>query len=93
MNNTQKKKAGELNVKIIYLPSANKFYTKDFTTSVSIGNIGNILCGESRPNHFNGVTTVLTKLFFLTVFPQINLPSITVSISIGLPETVKSKYG
>ena len=54
----------KLNVKIIYLPSANKFYTKDFTTSVSIGNIGNILCGESRPNHFNGVTTVLTKLFF-----------------------------
>ena len=54
----------DLGVKIIYLPSAEDFYGKNFSTTVSIGEMGSILCGKSRPNHFNGVTTVITKLFF-----------------------------
>jgi pantoate--beta-alanine ligase len=41
---------------------ASEMYPRDFTTKVSIGDLTEDLCGANRPNHFDGVTTVVTKL-------------------------------
>lgn len=52
----------ENNVTYVYFPSKKDMYPHDFKTWVNTEFITQILCGRSRPNHFRGVTTVLTKL-------------------------------
>lgn len=48
----------------IFAPSASEMYGKDYATYVNTeGIITSKLCGISRPSHFRGVTTVVTKLF------------------------------
>lgn len=51
-------------VDIVFAPSAQEMYPRDYSSSVEVrGTIGERMCGASRPGHFNGVTTVCTKLF------------------------------
>ncbi|RJQ14158.1 MAG: pantoate--beta-alanine ligase [Nitrospiraceae bacterium] len=50
-------------VDAVFIPGADEMYPEGFSTSINIGNIGTILCGASRPGHFNGVATVVAKLF------------------------------
>jgi len=50
-------------VDFIFYPQANRMYPENFKTSVEVKELGKVLCGVSRPNHFCGVTTVVTKLF------------------------------
>jgi len=50
-------------VDAVYVPTAAVMYPQGFSTSVHIDGLTEILEGESRPGHFNGVTTVVTKLF------------------------------
>ena len=50
-------------VDIIFAPKADEMYEFGFSTQISESNISNRLCGKSRPDHFNGVVTVCTKLF------------------------------
>lgn len=56
------KKAG---VDILFRPSAEEMYAPDFSVSVEENSLANTLCGRSRPGHFRGVCTVVTKLFHL----------------------------
>ena len=56
-------KISTLNVEAVFLPDVAEMYPKGFSTFMYVGGIGNILCGASRPDHFNGVATVVTKLF------------------------------
>jgi pantoate--beta-alanine ligase len=56
-------KISALNVQAVFLPDVAEIYPKGFSTFIYVGGIGNILCGASRPDHFNGVATVVTKLF------------------------------
>jgi pantoate--beta-alanine ligase len=56
-------KLSSLNVETVFMPDNNEMYPDGFSTSVDIGSIGEILCGASRPGHFNGVATVVEKLF------------------------------
>ncbi|MBI5409431.1 MAG: pantoate--beta-alanine ligase [Nitrospirae bacterium] len=56
-------KLSPYNVDAVFLPGAEDMYPEGFSTSVNIGGIGEILCGASRPGHFNGVATVVAKLF------------------------------
>jgi len=56
-------KLSTLNVEAVFLPDVAEIYPKGFSTFIYAGGIGNILCGASRPDHFNGVATVVTKLF------------------------------
>lgn len=43
--------------------SASEIYSKGFATTVSVGRVREAPCGDSRPSHFDGVATVVTKLF------------------------------
>jgi len=51
------------NVDILFVPSAKDMYTSDFNARVLVGEITDTLCGRQRPGHFEGVTTVVAKLF------------------------------
>ena len=42
-------------------------YAEDFASTVSVKGLTETLCGASRPGHFDGVTTVVAKLFNLTL--------------------------
>ncbi len=50
-------------VDTIFFPDAAEMYPEGFCTSVDVKGLGNRLCGLSRPGHFGGVATVVTKLF------------------------------
>lgn len=50
-------------VDTIFIPEEREMYPQGFSTSINIGRIGEILCGASRLGHFNGVVTVVAKLF------------------------------
>jgi len=56
-------KLSSVKTDIVFLPEANEIYPEGYTTSIDIGSMGNILCGASRPGHFNGVATIVVKLF------------------------------
>lgn len=51
------------NVDIVFLPYIDEMYGSNFLTKVSVNRLSNLLCGKSRPGHFDGVCTVLAKLF------------------------------
>lgn len=49
---------------IIFAPSVQQMYgTQPQLTTVHVDAIANDLCGKSRPGHFTGVATIVTKLF------------------------------
>ncbi len=48
---------------ILFNPSAGEMYPEGHCTTVSVSHLTDGLCGASRPGHFNGVTTVVLKLF------------------------------
>lgn len=48
---------------IIFHPENEEMYFKDFSTFVDMNGLTAELCGKSRPTHFRGVCTVVTKLF------------------------------
>ncbi|NMO98013.1 pantoate--beta-alanine ligase [Paenibacillus lemnae] len=50
-------------VDIVFLPSVNEMYPQPTKTKVSVSELTSLLCGASRPGHFDGVTTVVNKLF------------------------------
>ncbi|HHR6216677.1 TPA: pantoate--beta-alanine ligase [Providencia alcalifaciens] len=62
------------NIDLVFAPSATEFYPEgmDNQTYVEVPEISTMLEGASRPGHFRGVATVLTKLFNL-VQPDIAL--------------------
>lgn len=55
-------KLGKAGADLVFAPDASEMYPRDFSTKVSIGDLTEDLCGANRPNHFDGVTTVVTKL-------------------------------
>jgi len=50
-------------VDILFAPSAEEMYPPNATTFVVVERLSEKLCGRSRPGHFRGVTTVVSKLF------------------------------
>jgi pantoate--beta-alanine ligase len=47
---------------LVFVPDAAEMYPQDFTTHVKVFDLTDDLCGAARPNHFEGVATVVTKL-------------------------------
>lgn len=48
---------------IVFLPEVKEMYPREIRTTVSVSGITSRLCGASRPGHFDGVATVVSKLF------------------------------
>ncbi len=55
--------ARQAGVDLIFAPEAKQMYPKGYGTYVDVEGLTDTLCGRSRPGHFRGVTTVVTKLF------------------------------
>ncbi|MBM3700487.1 MAG: pantoate--beta-alanine ligase [Actinobacteria bacterium] len=47
----------------IFMPGESSMYGDNFKTTVSVKKLGKIMCGRYRPGHFDGVCTVVLKLF------------------------------
>lgn len=50
-------------VGILWTPDVRHVYQTDHTTEVHVSGLTAGLCGTSRPEHFSGVTTIVSKLF------------------------------
>ncbi|MBU1355475.1 MAG: pantoate--beta-alanine ligase [Candidatus Edwardsbacteria bacterium] len=48
---------------LIFSPSPEEIYPKNFSTYINVEGLTQGLCGASRPGHFRGVATVVVKLF------------------------------
>jgi pantoate--beta-alanine ligase len=59
-------KAREVGVDIAFLPPVQEMYPDGFQTEVSVAKVTKHLCGLSRPTYFDGVTTLVAKLFNIT---------------------------
>ena len=52
-------------VDVVFAPSVDDMYPADAVTWVIVEGMSDRLCGRSRPGHFRGVTTVVSKLFHI----------------------------
>lgn len=59
------KLAEEAGVDLLFNPEVSEMYPDPNLTYVEVGELGDCLCGASRPGHFRGVTTVVSKLFHI----------------------------
>lgn len=53
----------EAGASVIFNPEPSEMYASDFSTYVNMENLSKGLCGKTRPIHFRGVCTVVSKLF------------------------------
>ena len=58
-------KLKDLEVDAVFLPSPKEIFPDNFSTSINVGNISNVLEGQSRPGHFAGVATIVCKLLLI----------------------------
>ena len=52
-------------VDLLFAPSVEEMYPQGAVTFVTVEGLSGKLCGRSRPTHFRGVTTVVSKLFHI----------------------------
>lgn len=57
--------AKKTGVQAVFIPSVDELYPRDPIISLQLIERTDVLCGRTRPGHFNGVLTVLTKLFHI----------------------------
>lgn len=50
-------------VDYLFAPTVREIYPNGVNTQIDVPSLSNILCGASRPGHFTGVATVVSKLF------------------------------
>lgn len=63
--------ASQAGVDLLFVPSVEEMYPEGKSlTTICVGKITEGLCGASRPGHFNGVATVVSKLFNI-VLPDV----------------------
>ena len=53
-------------VELLFAPSVEEMYPRGAVTFVTVEGLSERLCGKSRPGHFRGVATVVSKLFHIT---------------------------
>ncbi|MFP3356670.1 pantoate--beta-alanine ligase [Planococcus sp. SIMBA_143] len=57
--------AEKAGVDVIFAPSVEEMYPRKSQITMGAGTLADVLCGKSRPGHFDGVLKVVTKLFHL----------------------------
>ncbi len=57
------KKLDSFGIDAVFLPNDDTMYPSDFSTKITEENLSGVLEGNSRPSFFQGVTTVVAKLF------------------------------
>ena len=62
-----KELAAGVGVDVLYAPDKKLMYSGAFATNVHVERLTEGLCGAARPGHFDGVTTVVAKLFNQTL--------------------------
>ncbi len=55
----------EVGVDVIFTPDAAEMYPTGFSSYVEVTGVSECLCGASRPGHFRGVSTVVSKLLHI----------------------------
>ena len=75
--------AADENVDVLFAPTDEEMYASDFNSRVIVEGLTHTLCGRQRPGHFEGVTTVVAKLFNIVkpsfaVFGQKDFQQLTV---------------
>src|SRR5205085_6369970 len=55
----------EEKVDYIFVPKTEEMYPENYRTYVKVRELSEKLCGASRPDHFEGVTTIVMKLFHI----------------------------
>lgn len=60
-------KARSCGVDLVFAPDSKAMYPAGYQTYVTVEDLSRPLCGASRPDHFRGVASVVTKLFHLTL--------------------------
>ena len=59
------KVAEKIGVDYLFHPSVSEMYPDEPSVTLTVNKRTDVLCGASRPGHFDGVATVLTKLFHI----------------------------
>ena len=57
--------AKQMGVDYLFMPMIEEMYPTEMVIKMAVTARTNVLCGRSRPGHFDGVITVLTKLFHI----------------------------
>ena len=57
------RKLSDKRVDLLFVPPVAEVYPQDCHTYVDVQGLSHILCGEFRPTHFRGVSTIVCKLF------------------------------
>ena len=60
------RKLTRFGIDALYVPDPDQIYPEGFSTTVSVAGLTDVMDGVHRPGHFEGVATVVTKLFTQT---------------------------
>lgn len=60
------RKLSRFGIDALYVPDGPQIYPEGFATTVSVAGLTDVMDGVHRPGHFDGVATVVTKLFTQT---------------------------
>lgn len=98
----------DMGVDILFYPDSNEMYPQDYSTYVEVEKFGKVLCGNSRPIHFRGVTTVVLKLLHIVTPTNIYfgqkdaqqaiiikkmIKDLNLDVNIKIMPIVRDKYG
>nr|WP_240666573.1 pantoate--beta-alanine ligase [Longirhabdus pacifica] len=57
--------AREAGVDVVFIPDVKEMYGSGMKTNIAVSDITSVMCGANRPGHFDGVATVVNKLFHI----------------------------